>query len=66
MIAVLDLPGPIFEAPQGRADEQGSRVEAVILQVSERAIEPKRANAKDGSGVRLPLVASNAGELSVR
>ena len=63
MIAVLHLPGPIFEAPQGRADEQGSSVEAVILQVIESAVEP---NAKDGSGVRLPLVPSNVGELSVR
>jgi len=59
MVAVIDLPEPIFEALQSRAGEQGSSIEAVILQVIENAIEPMRTNAKGIRRVQLPLVPSN-------
>jgi hypothetical protein len=38
MRATIDFPEPIFEALQSRSAEQGSNVQAVILQVIENAL----------------------------
>jgi plasmid stability protein len=58
MRATIDLPEPVFGALRERAAEQGSSVEAVILEVIENALEPARRWADSRMRVRLPLVLS--------
>jgi len=52
------LPEPIFEALQSLAAQQGSDVQAVILQVIENALGAPPNTVKNGRRVRLPLVLS--------
>jgi hypothetical protein len=56
MRATIDLPQPIFAALQSRAGQEGSSIEAVILQVIQRAVGPVGTSATDGTKVHLPLV----------
>ncbi len=59
MRATIDLREPIFEALQSRAGQEGSSVEAVILQVIQSAVVPIGTKASiSGNRVHLPLVPS--------
>jgi hypothetical protein len=59
MRATIDLPEPVFEALQSRAEEQDSSVEAIILKVIENAIAPVRGSIHPRNRVQLPLVPSS-------
>ena len=58
MRATIDFPEPIFEALQSRSAEQGSNVQAVILQVIENALGTSPNTGKNSERVQLPLVLS--------
>jgi hypothetical protein len=53
---MIDLPEAVFEALRSRAIQQDSSVEAVILQVIERAVTERRYSAEAERRVQLPLV----------
>ena len=59
MRATIDLPEPVFDALRARAEQQGSSVQALILQVIEKEIARHPAPAAAGHRVELPLIRSN-------
>jgi len=58
MRATIELPEPVFQVLQARAEEQRSSLEAVILEAIEKEIAPRPTHAEAQGRVSLPLIRS--------
>jgi hypothetical protein len=58
MQATIDLPDPVFEALQTRAAQQGSSVQALILQAIEKEMGRGSLPSDRRHHVQLPLIRS--------
>jgi hypothetical protein len=58
MRATIELPEPVFQILQARAEQRSSSIQAVILEAIEKEIAPRPARAQVQSRVSLPLIRS--------
>ncbi len=59
MRATIELPEPVFEILQARAEQQHSSIQAVILEAIEKEIGQGQTTAEVKGRVSLPLVRSS-------
>jgi len=59
MRATIELPEPVFQILQARAEQRSLSIQAVILEAIEKDIERRPAPAGARGHVRLPLIRSS-------
>lgn len=59
MRATIDLPEPVFQILQARAEQRSLSIQAVILEAIEKGIERRPAPAGSAGHVTLPLIRSS-------
>jgi hypothetical protein len=59
MKATIELPEPVFQNLQDRAEQQGSTIQAVILEAIEKGIGFRQTPHEARTRVSLPLIRSN-------
>ena len=55
---MIELPEPVFQILQARAEQRSSSIQAVILEAIEKEIAPRPARAEVQGRVSLPLIRS--------